>query len=432
MPRLGPIVQEKPYRRPGARRQLITAIAVVTGLAVVLVAAYFFFLPRKQTYVLETWDEAVVQRGELEETFDGIGTLAMETTEDLLSPQSGVLEEVLVAPGKTVAAGAPIARIRSDALEQSLDEALAALAAAQRDLEELLALRALDAAVYERRHAGHELAVAAAEEFLKTRRTLLSTDGATQAEVKRAEADVQAARNALADAEVDQQISETRSSFQREDVQSEIDRYATRVAALESERAACTIRSPLTGTVTRVYSERGRFVPQYSTVITVVDFSRPQVNLTVPATAIGKIAPMLPASVLLGETWRAAHVSEVGLEALGGSSTQAPAVQVVIVFDDPSSTVFPGAPVGVRISLGTKYDALWLPRAPFLTSGSQLTVFRVQGDTAVRMEAYFGIVTDQKVEVLSGLAEGDVVVTSSYQDFLQYPEITLAKGGGRR
>ena len=48
------------------------------------------------------------------------------------------------------------------------------------------------------------------------------------------------------------------------------------------------------------------------------------------------------------------------------------------------------------------------------------------------MEAYFGIVTDQKVEVLSGLAEGDVVVTSSYQDFLQYSEVTLAKGGGRR
>ncbi len=107
-------------------------------------------------------------------------------------------------------------------------------------------------------------------------------------------------------------------------------------------------------------------------------------------------------------------------------------MQVVIVFDDPPGRVFPGAPVGVRISLGTKHDALWLPRAPFLTSGSQLTVFRVQGDTAVRMEAYFGIVTDQKVEVLSGLAEGDVVVTSSYQDFLQYPEITLAKGGGRR
>jgi multidrug efflux pump subunit AcrA (membrane-fusion protein) len=301
-------------RTVGPGRQLITAIAVVAGLAVVLIAAYFYFLPRKQAYLLETWDEAVVQRGNLEQTLDGIGTLAMETTEDLLAPQSGVLEEVLVAPGKTVAAGAPIARIRSGALEQSLDEALAALAAAQRDLEELLALRALDAAVYERRHAGLELAVPAAEEFLKTRRTLLSTDGTTQAEVKRAEADVQAARNALADAEADQQISETRSSFQREDVQSEIDRYATRVATIESELAACIIRSPLTGTVTRVYSERGRFVPQYSPVITVVDFSKPQVYITVPATAIGKIAPMLPER----SPWRGVArcpCREVGLEA---------------------------------------------------------------------------------------------------------------------
>ncbi len=323
MPRLGPIVQEKPYRRPGARRQIITAIAVVAGLAVVLVAAYFFFLPRGQTYVLETWDEAVVQRGNLEETLDAIGTLTMETTEDLLAPQSGVLEEVLVAPGNTVTAGAPIARIRSDALEQSVEEARAGLAAAERDLEELLALRALDTAVYERRHAGLERAVAAAEESMKTQRTLLSTGGTTQADVKRDEADLQTARTALADAEANQQISEARSSFQREDVQSEIDRYAARVGALETELAACTIRSPLTGTVTRVYSERGRFVPQFSPVITVVDLSKPQVNLSVPITAIGKIAPMLSVSVLLGETWYVAHISDVGIEATGGSSTQA-------------------------------------------------------------------------------------------------------------
>jgi HlyD family secretion protein len=122
----------------------------------------------------------------------------------------------------------------------------------------------------------------------------------------------------------------------------------------------------------------------------------------------------------------------VGLEAAPAEGSQTPTVQVVIGFDKLPEKVLPGATAAVEISLGTKEGVLWLPRGPFLTSGGQLTVFRVEGAKARRMEAFFGIVTSDKVEVVKGLSEGDVVVTSSYQDFVQYPEVALTLGGGSR
>ena len=70
-----------------------------------------------------------------------------------------------------------------------------------------------------------------------------------------------------------------------------------------------------------------------------------------------------------------------------------------------------------------------IPRGPYLTTGSQRYLYKVEGSIARRVAVTFGLMEGNTVEILSGVEPGDEVITSGYQNFVEYEEITLERGG---
>ena len=83
------------------------------------------------------------------------------------------------------------------------------------------------------------------------------------------------------------------------------------------------------------------------------------------------------------------------------------------------------------IDLGKTEGALLLPRGPYLTTGSERYLYKVVGNTARRIAVTFGSTEGSSVQVQSGVSEGDTIITSGYQNFIEYDQVVLAKGDTR-
>ena len=109
------------------------------------------------------------------------------------------------------------------------------------------------------------------------------------------------------------------------------------------------------------------------------------------------------------------------------------ATVLVRVRPDPEAgKLLPGASAVGVLEIGVKDAALVLPRGPFLTTGSQRYLYRIEGDRAVRVAATFGLTEGNQVEVVSGVAEGDRMIVSGYQNFIEHETVSLLTVAGRR
>ena len=84
-----------------------------------------------------------------------------------------------------------------------------------------------------------------------------------------------------------------------------------------------------------------------------------------------------------------------------------------------------GAAAQGRLSLGSDSRAMILPAGPFLEASGGDYVFVVDGASAHRRRVKLGRRNIEQVEVLSGLAPGNRVITSDYANYGRIDRIDL-------
>jgi HlyD family secretion protein len=124
-------------------------------------------------------------------------------------------------------------------------------------------------------------------------------------------------------------------------------------------------------------------------------------------------------------------ITSIGKVAQQSSDGLGATVSVKVKPQENTTTLLLGNTAVGEINLGTKQGALLLKRGPYLTTGSQKWLYVVKGNTAVRTAVTFGETQGNTVEILSGVSAGEEVITSGYQNFIEYERITLEKGDSK-
>ncbi len=122
----------------------------------------------------------------------------------------------------------------------------------------------------------------------------------------------------------------------------------------------------------------------------------------------------------MGGTAPAGRIRSVGKVAQVSSDGLNATVAVKVEPDTQDTALLLGSTAVGTLELGVKQDVLLLPRGPYLTTGSQRYLYRVEGDVARRVEVVFGDVEGQQVEILDGVEAGHEVIISGYQNFAEY------------
>jgi len=88
-------------------------------------------------------------------------------------------------------------------------------------------------------------------------------------------------------------------------------------------------------------------------------------------------------------------------------------VKVEVAFDDPKpGGLLANQNVEGVIDVAHEPSALFVDRPPLVRGHSSAAVYRVEGDTAVRVLVDFGLISTHDVEIVKGLKAGDQIVVS--------------------
>ena len=94
---------------------------------------------------------------------------------------------------------------------------------------------------------------------------------------------------------------------------------------------------------------------------------------------------------------------------------------------DGDAEILPGSSALVEILIGEIADAVVLPRGSYLTSGNRRYLYHIDGETASRIEVEYGEITDDYVQIISGVQPGDQIITSSYQNYVDHQTVELGE-----
>lgn len=198
------------------------------------------------------------------------------------------------------------------------------------------------------------------------------------------------------------------------------------------------ITAPFAGVVTKRYAHPGAMIQagtasqsQAMPVVRISQINRLRLVLPVPESAVSRVHLGGDVEVRVDALQRVfpgvvARFSE-RLEA----STRTMETEVDI--DNRSGTLLPGMFGTATIVLETRSNALAVPVQAVAGMGTKPKVFVVKGGVVEERELGLGLETPSLVEVLSGLEEGDLVVTGNRSGLRagRRAEAKLMTGGGR-
>jgi RND family efflux transporter MFP subunit len=351
-------VKRKLLRRVGGLRRPRRLVLGLISLVVIAASAGGWLLLRDGEPAAAATTTATVATQTLEQSVTARGTVAAATTADLGFDVSGTVTAVYVEPGDKVKKGQKLAAIDDDVLRAELDAADSALDAA------------------------------------RTARSEHLSDGASDEQSSADEAAVLAAESSLAEAQdaVDDAV----------------------------------LRSTTAGTVTAVGIEVGDTVGSSgspssansgdstdSSTVTVISTGTYVVDATVASADIAKVTKGLQARITVSgiDDTVFGTVSEVGLVAEADSSGAA-VFPVTIEVTGQRDDLYAGTSADIAIVVSRRTDVLTVDSRALHTDGDTTYVDKVT-DAATgateRATVTTGETSGMVTEVLTGLAEGDVV-----------------------
>jgi len=192
------------------------------------------------------------------------------------------------------------------------------------------------------------------------------------------------------------------------------------VKELDRKVAELEIVSPVNGVVGNLEVEQKSIVSRYQPILSVVDMTAYEVEAQVPENYADELAQGMPVDIDFSGTKFEGELAAISPEVEGGQ------VRCRIRFNS-------GKPAGLRqnqrvtarIFLDSREDILMVTRGPFLQGGANGFVYVVDDGMAIKTPMRAGQTSVGRVEILSGLIEGQQIIISSSDVFKSHDRVLL-------
>jgi HlyD family secretion protein len=325
----------------------------------------------------------------------------------------GVIKNLYVSVGDKVSVGELLVTMDDSDVRARLANSAASISAAKVGLEttqsngtqeERIQLAGdIDRAKAQKQQAANDLSAM---------KTLQQKGSASAAEVASAQQRYDTASSTL-----DGLIARSKGRFSGQ----ELTRAKDQVANAEAERvaaqrsyAAANIRSPISGTVYSVPVSEYDYVPAGEDLLDVADLNLIQVRAYFDEPEIGKLAVGQQVKIVWdakpNRIWHG-HVEQVPSTVITYGTRNVG--ECLITVDDARGDLLPNTNVTVTVTTQQRKDVLSIPREALRTDGPQNYVYRIVSGKLLRTPVQLGVVNLTRVEIVSGLNDGDVVALSA-------------------
>lgn len=203
----------------------------------------------------------------------------------------------------------------------------------------------------------------------------------------------------------------TATEQQLNDAQNLYDNAEIQLEQAEKQLSDATIKSPISGVITKKQVEEGEYINVGSPIATIVDISRLKIKLNVSEANVYQLIlndkATITTDVYPGVTFQG-NISFISSQ--GDDSHNYP-VEIVI----PNNSKYPlksGTFANVMIKLPVEAEALYIPRESLLGSITDAEVYVAENDKAILKKIVVGNGNDKYIKVISGLKEGKQVIVN--------------------
>ena len=181
------------------------------------------------------------------------------------------------------------------------------------------------------------------------------------------------------------------------------------VAAAETDYGWGTIRAPFPGVITARHTNLGAFVNRGEQVVSMVNTAAFEVEADVPADKLRGIAAGATVSVTaLGEDFPGTVRAIVPLENAG---TRTRPVRITPEFGKAVERLAANTSATVKLPIGGTQNVLTVHKDAINRRGDSTSVYVVEDGKAAIRPVQLGDAVGSRLAVISGLADGDLVVT---------------------
>ncbi len=361
---------------------------------------------------------ASVERGTFTRDVAMQGNIVAANSPSLYAPAIGTVT-LIANPGQNVKEGELLAKIESPQLTNQLQRELAKLESLRIELDRQriaskqskiksrqqtqLEKVALDAAKREKRRAEQSVKRQAISQFDYEK----AIDDFKRSQLKFDFAVEQAA--------LEKEILQ----FELKTRESEVSQYSLEVDNTQRLVAELDIVAPVSGVVGSWSVEQKAAVAVNQALLTVVDLSALEVEVDIPESYSDELGIGMAVKVTYNSRQYDAAISSISPEVSGG------VVKGRVTFTDtPPAGIKQNQRVSSKALLEQKDNVLYLPRGSFVQHYGGMKAFVVEDGVATLKDIVLGSSSIGKIEVLSGLKEGERIIISN-TDFVEDAKVLV-------
>ena len=195
-----------------------------------------------------------------------------------------------------------------------------------------------------------------------------------------------------------------------EQIRYELEAARVSLALARLELSYTNIVAPINGVVAQRMVKPGNLISLNAPVFRIVDNSRLEAVLNVPEREMAVLKPGMPLRMAVdaipGQVFEG-KVDRVSPVVDSGTGT----FRVVCAFAG-NETLRPGMFGRIEVIFDQRQNILTIPRVALLEDEGETAVYVVRADKAVRVPVTLGYTTGEFAEIISGVKEGDRVITA--------------------
>lgn len=209
------------------------------------------------------------------------------------------------------------------------------------------------------------------------------------------------------------------NSYQKEQLRNSYDLSTISVDMAQENvlKASEGITAEYDGIVTESFVNKGSVVSKGSPLCSVESSDVMKVDVGISKYDIGKVRTGQRASIDIAGKLYPGTVSEIKRLAVAKDTDKAK-VTVSVRINEPDDNVFIGLEADVTIFTDEKSDALAMPLEAYYADDKGDYCYVIRNGVVDKQYITTGIKTDDQIEVITGLADGDEVITDAITDDL--------------
>lgn len=407
------------------KQRKVALIAIIGIIATIIFS--IALTTGEKIYKIEDYTTATVNKESLISSTEASGAVVLPTQISIVSMNEGYTDKINVIHGDTIDKSTILAELKVPTLEQEKVDLENSIESQRISLEQIILSNSFTIKELEISIARVKKDIEEAYKDLESAKSLMTLKSSREIDYENALSIYEDLQNKLEDLSLSLGKQKKQGELNLKAQVTQIKQLELNLERVIKEISDAQIKSPISGDVLSVNSKLsvpGSLIEKNDELFTIADTNDVFIDLEVyeqyrSSINIGDII-----DILISSREVEAEIIQVGSVASLSSDSLAATIQVrVKPINNIELTL--GASAVANIPLGEIKDALTIPRGSYLTTGNQKYLYVVKEGLAYKTKVTYGVMEGNKIQILSGLKEGDKVIISSYQDFIDKDIVEL-------